>query len=243
MRLVPHLLPRPLAVCVAALAMTLAATRRVQRGRVELTTTLTGLDDAPDPPPGGRVTVAVHRVAFDRPAGRVAVETELADATGGDAGGRSAPTRLVAVGDVVYARMAPAASAGRAPPGWVELDRAALAAQGPDSDAARLVLDPLASFGVVDDAMGDAATVEVVGQGRVRGTAVTHVAVRPDGAATADGAVPLDVWIDADDVIRRLELRVAAGPAASGELVTRVELFDVGAEVDIRPPEEGPTSR
>jgi len=240
----------------------LQATRALESGRIEVTTTLTGLSDAPDPPQGGRVTVAVHRVAFDRRTRRVEVETDMSAVAGvlgaqgaagsGGAGGAagsgevapgvdlSVPARMVAVGDVVYAQGGPAAGAlGRSPTDWVASDRAGLVDQGPDSDTAALVLDPFGPLDVVGDAGAD---IRRAGDGEVRGTPVTHLVGRV-GADRGGGAAPLDMWIDADGVIRRLELRLTSGGAAGGtgrtdgEVVTTVELFDVGAPIDIEPPE------
>jgi hypothetical protein len=231
------------------LSRALAATRTVETGRVQVTTVLTGLTDVPDPPPGGRVTLAVHRAAFDRHARRVEVETDLSSAAallgppeGASVGDLSVPARMVAVGDVLYAQGGPmAAVLGRPPTGWVEIDRAAFVAQEPGSDTALLVLDPLGPFDVVGDAAGE---VRVVGEEELQGAPVTHVASRVGADAGARGA-PLDVWIDRDGVIRRLELRLGPGPGAGraagafgvGELVTKVELLDVGGPVDIAVPE------
>ena len=47
---------------------------------MEVTTAITDLDDEPDPPPGGQLTVAKYRVAFDRRVARVEVEADLSAA-------------------------------------------------------------------------------------------------------------------------------------------------------------------
>lgn len=225
-----------------ALIRALGATRAVERGRVQVVTALTDLDDEPDPPPGGRLTVARYRVAFDRRAGRVDVEADLSPAasalgapdlaTGGDV---SAAARMIAVGDTVYARGGPmAAAVGRAPGGWVAIDRGALIDGRPISDAASLLLDPLGPFEVVGDATGDP---RVVGHDVIRGSPVTHVAT-----STGSGAAAVHVWIDADGVIRRLEILLAgsagAAEADAGRVVTTIELFDLGRAVPITPPDD-----
>jgi hypothetical protein len=221
------------------LARALKNTRAVQSGRLEVATALTHLGDQPDPPPGGRVIVARYRVAFDRRAQRVAVEADMSAAAGvladrDAAAGGDVPVvaRLVAAGEVVHAQGGPpGAAGGRAPAGWVEIDRAALVDRGPNSDAAALVLDPLGPFRVLDDVTADA---RAVGHDEIRGSPVTHLAAN---AASGGAAVPVDVWIDADGVIRRMEIRLAGGVGAgAGELVTTVELFAVGRAVDIAPP-------
>jgi hypothetical protein len=217
----------------------LGATRAVESGRLEVATVLTGLGDEPDAPPGGLLTVATYRVAFDRRARRVGVETDMSGvaaalgdrdvAAGSDL---AAAARMVAAGDVVYAEGGPmAAAVGRAPSDWVEIDRAALVERGPRSDAAALVLDPLGPFDVLGDTTADA---RVVGHDVFRGSPVTHLAT---SAGSDDGAAPVDVWIDADGVIRRMEIRLGGGVGAGvGGVVTTVELFDVGRAVDITPP-------
>ncbi|MGH9228460.1 MAG: hypothetical protein ACRD07_06955 [Acidimicrobiales bacterium] len=224
----------------ATLLRVLALTRAVESGRVEVTTVLTHLGDQPDPPPGGRLTVARHRVAFDRRAGRVAVETDMSGAAGAP-GGRDAaaggdlsvPARMVAADDVVYAQGGPmAAAVGRAPADWVEIDRAAFVDRWPSSDAAALLLDPLGPFEVLGDTTVDA---RVVGHDVIRGSPVTHLATSADSAGGP--ASQVDVSIDADGVIRRLEVSLAGGAGGgAGRVVTTVELFDVGRAVDITPP-------
>jgi hypothetical protein len=226
-----------------ALIRALETTRAVESGRLQVVTALTDLDDEPGPPPG-RLTVARYRVAFDRRVGRVDVEAGLSAAASalgapdpapkGDAS--KAAARMIAVGDTVYARAGPmAAAVARAPGGWVEIDRGALIDRRPSSDASSLLLDPLGPLDVVGDATGDP---RVVGHDVIRGSPVTHVATRTGGGAAA---AAVDVWIDADGVIRRLEIRFAGGTGATRDgagpvVVTTIELFDVGRAVRIAPP-------
>ncbi|HET6834859.1 MAG TPA: hypothetical protein VFH30_13370 [Acidimicrobiales bacterium] len=226
-----------------ALTRALEVTQAVRRGRMEVAIVLTLPGDDPDPPPDGRLTVARYRVAFDRRARRVLVETDMSGAGGalaGALGGRDAAAgadlstaaRMVAVGDVVYAQGGPmAAVVGRAPTEWVEIDRAALVDRGPSSDATALVLDPLGPFEVLGDSAVDA---RVVSHDVIRGSPVTHVAT---SAESGGAAAPVDVWIDSGGVIRRMEIRLTGGVGdGAGGVVTMVELFDVGRAVDITPP-------
>jgi hypothetical protein len=213
----------------------LDATRAVPSGRVEVTTTITGR-------PGARV---VHRAAFDRAAGRAEAETDMTGLvaalgpSGVPPGDFSVPTRMVVVGDVVYSQVGPMAEAyGLAATDWVRVDLAAFAAPRLDSDTAALLLDPLGPFDVLAEPL---AEIRMVGEDEVRGSPVTHVAARSGAEGGAD--VSLEVWVDADGRVRRLELRFDAGRARPagrslvGGLVSTVELFDVGAAIDIAPPD------
>jgi hypothetical protein len=233
-----------------SLARALGATRAVQSGRVEVTTAITDLDDAPDPPPGGRLTVAQYRVAFDRRAARVEVEADLAaaeraargdaragDGAEGESGGEVRPAaHLIAAGDVVYARAGAITGAWSEPGDWVGIERAAFEDRRPTGDAAALLLDPLGPFGVLGDATGDA---RMVGHDVIRGSPVTHLVA---GLDARRGAAQVDAWIDADEVIRRVEIALAgtggSGGASPGRVVTTVELFDIGRAVVITPPGE-----
>jgi hypothetical protein len=231
----------------AALIRALEVTRAVQSGRVEVTTAITELGHQPDPPPGGRLTVAAYRVAFDRRVARVEVEVDLsaAELTASGAGLRAGvaaaggearrAARMIAADGMVYAQGGPMASAaGRTPGDWVAVERRAFEARRPSGDAAALLLDPLGPFGVLADATGDA---RVVGHDVIRGSPVTHVATSADAGGSA---AQVDVWVDADGVIRRMEIRLSgADRAGVGGVVTTVELFDIGRAVAITPPRGG----
>jgi hypothetical protein len=236
--------PASTPVAQSALIRALGATRAVQSGRVEVTTAITDLDDEPDPPPGGRLTVAKYRVAFDRRAARVEVEADLSAAEGaagsdpqaGDVAGREArpAARMIAAGGMIYAQGGPMAAAlGRAPGDWVAIERGAFQDRRPSGDAAALLLDPLGPFGVLAGTTGDA---RVVGHDVIRGSPVTHMATHADsGGSTAR----VDAWADADGVIRRMEIGLTgATGAGAGRVVTTVELFDIGRAVAITPPGE-----
>jgi hypothetical protein len=226
-----------------ALIRALEATRAVESGRVEVTTAITDLDDDRDPPPGGQLTVAGYRVAFDRRVARVEVETDLSAAelaaSGGDlqvgevAGGEARrAARMIAAGGMVYAQGGPmAAAVGRTPSDWVGIEGRAFEDRRPSGDAAALLLDPLGPFGVLANTTG---APRMVGHDVIRGSPVTHVATSTDAGG---GAAQVDAWIDADGVIRRLEIRLSgAARAGVGRVVTTVELFDIGRAVTITPP-------
>lgn len=238
----------------------LEATREVDAGRVELITSVTGLDPRPVDPAGGDTSddavQVVHRAAFDRRRRQAEAETDMSQlaealqpeagsAADQSAGDFSAPNRMIVDGDVVYSQVGPMAGAyGLTPTDWVRIDRSAFVDQRIESDTAALLLDPLGPLDVLAE---PARQVRVIADGdddgggdsdgdgygdEARGTPVTHV------AATLDGQ-PIDVWIDAEGRVRRLELRLdapATGGALAGRATTTFELFDVGEPIEITPP-------
>jgi hypothetical protein len=232
----------------------LEATREVDAGRVELITSVTGLDPRPVDPAGSDTSddavQVVHRAAFDRRRRQAEAETDMSQlaeslqpeagsAADQAAGDFSSPNRMIVDGDVVYSQVGPMAGAyGLTPTDWVRIDRSTFVDQRIDSDTAALLLDPL---GPLDVLAQPATEVRVVDRGdgvgssfgdEVRGTPVTHV------AATLDGQ-PIDVWIDAEGRVRRLELRLdapATGGALAGRATTTFELFDVGEPIEVTPP-------
>ena len=222
----------------STLARALDVTRAVKSGRLHVATVLTHVDGERDPSPGGRLTVARYRVAFDLRARVVGVQTDMSGAAGAVAGGDAAAgdghiavARMVARGDMVYAQGGPmAAAVGRAPSDWVTIERADFVDREPSSDAAALLRDPLGPFDVLGDAAVDA---RVVGHDVIRGSPATHLAT---SVGSAGAATPVDVWVDADGVIRRMEIRLGGGVRPGGQVVITVELFDVGEPVDITPP-------
>jgi hypothetical protein len=232
----------------------LHATRAIDAGRVELTTSVTGLDARPGDPAGGDTADGdavhvVHRAAFDHGRRRAEAETDmsqLADVLPPDdeqsAGDFSAPNRMVIDGDLVYSQVGPMAGAyGLTPTDWVRIDRSVFVDQRIDSDTAALLLDPLGPLDVLDQPATQVRIVSDRGDrgdsggddgDQVRGTSATHV------AATLDGQ-PIDVWIDAEGRVRRLELRLdppATSGALAGRATTTFELFDVGEPIEITPP-------
>jgi hypothetical protein len=231
----------------------LEATRDVGAGRVELITSVTGFDPRPVDPAGSDTSddavQVVHRAAFDLRRRQAEAETDmsqLAESLQPEAGSAadqsvgdfSAPNRMIVDGDVVYSQVGPMAGAyGLTPTDWVRIDRSTFVDQRIDSDTAALLLDPL---GPLDVLAQPATEVRVVGgdgaggssDDEVRGTPVTHV------AATLDGQ-PIDVWIDAEGRVRRVELRLdapATGGALAGRATTTFELFDVGEPIEVTPP-------
>lgn len=167
-------------------------------------------------------------------------------------------------GTVVYLRF-PLLSA-KLPDGkeWIRADAAALAKQrGVD-------LDQLGSFASVDprDALGALEAVTgglvVVGREQVRGVETTHYTAAIDpaklagqlGGASGDvlssfrqalaqlgvTAVPIEVWVDDDGLLRRFSIDVAMTPqgsAGEARMQMALEVFDYGAPVEVDLPDGG----
>jgi hypothetical protein len=117
--------------------------------------------------------------------------------------------------------------------------------------------DPSQSMQLLEAVSGD---VEKLGEEQVRGVDTTHYratvdlrkypSVVPAGSRAAARAtidktieltgmrmVPVEVWIDGDDVVRRFEQKLTLGTA--GDRVPfsqRIELYDFGTRVDVTPP-------
>ncbi len=236
----------------ARLAAAVDTTRAVTSARVELQTALVG--------PSGPV-VLVHRAAFADGGLRARGESDMSQvaealaAAGQDLDGDwSHPAGIVIDGDTVYSQLGPMAEAlGRAPDDWARAQLSDVAAPdgAADNDTLALVLDPL---GPLDLLRRPVARVEVVGDDDVRGTRTEHLRATLDLAGEGgDGApvgsfearlvaagvetLPVEVWLDGDDVVRRLQVTLDAGGSGAGSLSTTFDVFDVGAEVDVAIPD------
>jgi hypothetical protein len=235
------------------LATALAASRAVERGRIELVTTIAG--------PAGPVAL-VHRGAYDRAGGRAQAESDmsaLADALkaagqppGGDG---SHPNGVVVDGETLYSQLGPMAeSLGREPTDWIQVQLMAVMAQGvTDNDALALALDPLGPLDLLERRVVE---IGLVGEDTVRGTAARHLraslalaGVTPDGSTEPSPAsfegrlqaagvdvLPVDVWVDDGAVVRRLRVSLDDALGGAGGLSTTFELYDVDADVEIDVP-------
>jgi hypothetical protein len=158
-------------------------------------------------------------------------------------------------GDVTLMKLPAFNSLTPEPDKWIRWNDEALVREGGAQFAAP---DPLELLGFVG-AVGRDVSVE--GEDEVRGEATTHLRaeVAVGGlaqAAAADGSVeaqayaqrlqtaglesfPLDVWLDAEGRIRRLEARyddLRVSGSQTADLVTSVELYDFGSARDVRLP-------
>ena len=234
------------------LAAALAASRATGRARIEMVTTIAG--------PSGPVAL-VHRGAYDQPSGRARAESDMSalaaalEEAGLPPGGDwSHPNGVVVDGETLYSQLGPMAeSLGREPTDWIRVPLLAVMAQGAtDNDALALALDPLGPLDLLQRrvvAIGGADDCEV------RGTPVRHLraslaldGLTPDGAtgpspssfegrlrAAGVDVLPVEVWLDESDVVRRL--RVSLDDAlGGGGLSTTFDIYDVDGDVDIEVP-------
>lgn len=223
-----------------------AATRAVDRARVELQTTVAG--------PSGPVAL-VHRGAFVDGGARAQAESDMTQVAAAlEAAGQqldgdwSQPTGVVVDGDTVYSQLGPMAEAlGRAPGDWTTARLADVAGPQVDNDTLALVLDPL---GPLDLLRRPVLELERVGDEHVRGAPAQHLRARLDltGAHPNEPApgsfearlvaagfetLPVDVWVDAEQVVHRLVVTIDA----AGTLTTTFEVFDVNADVVVAVPD------
>jgi hypothetical protein len=186
-----------------------------------------------------------HGVA-DNSSGRSSMSLSSQSAVGGD----QTDTEMVSDGSVLYLR---SPELGR----WIKFDFAKLDEDlGGDFGSMLLVggrSDPVEVLAYLDAA----GSVEVVGTERVRGVETTHYRGKVDFALYADlleeddadaaqgirelveeagGSliVPLDVWVDDDDHVRRESYELSV--AREFSMKATMELYDFGAELDIEVP-------
>lgn len=148
---------------------------------------------------------------------------------------------------------------------WIKVDVDALA----QMKGVTVDLEQLGSFGstdplsILDALKAVSGPLETVGRDEIRGTETTHyrttldpekLAAQADAAGATDDvlgsfrdalveagldSIPLDVWVDDDGLLRRLEIDIAsieAGAAGEASMRLTFDLFDYGAEVDVEPP-------
>lgn len=129
-----------------------------------------------------------------------------------------------------------------------------LASPVPSGDAERGMLqtDPTTYLDLFEAVASDIAEV---GRERVRGVSTTHYRFEVDPtklespaspfggdalSAAGIGTLPLDVWVDDDDLPRRI--RMALGTSGS-DIKVDIEMFDYGEPVDVEAPPEDLVTR
>lgn len=232
-----------------------AATKSQEAGssRVSVELRMIGLADEPITITGEGIQDSEQQLArftFDL--------SEIAGLTGG--GVDLSKIDLVMEGFTLYMRLPFLEGAGLKP--WVEIDLEALAQEeGFDLPSLKQLsqTDPTQVLEYLRAASDD---TEEVGEEEVRGVATTRYRMTVDLAKVAEQApedaraaieslvagtgletVPVEVWIDADGLVRRLDLDyrgMELAPGERGDMDLRMELYDygVGAEVELPPSDE-----
>jgi hypothetical protein len=154
---------------------------------------------------------------LDRARGAASIECEW---------GASDAFAYLSIGNTTYVRY-PRQSIAELPAGkvWVKVPA------GADDPGPIDELRPEAILGMLRKASSE---TERIGREDVRGvpTVRYRLTVACDGAQLAcDGMAPVDVWIDEDGLLRRIETADDVGEAT-------IEFFDFGAAVEIEPPSE-----
>lgn len=153
--------------------------------------------------------------------------------------GIDATMRVVVDGSSVYLQV-PMLQGPGGVTGWLSLTPGDLGNVGHSLGVEVDVFDPSKVLEVLREVT---AEMEVVGPAVVRGIATTHV--RAAISATSPPADVVDVWIDGDGLVRRIQMVADGFPGAGaghgggagsgGEMVT-IELFDYGVPVEITVP-------
>ena len=240
------------------LAAAVAATRSVERARVELQITFAG--------PVGPVTL-LHRAAFTDGGLRAEAASDMTQAAAAlEAAGQqldgdwSHPTGVVIEGDVVYSQLGPMAEAlGRSPDDWVRARLDEVTAAGAENDALALALDPLGPLDllyrpvrqVADIGTGEGADADAgahpsasdADEGAARHLRATLDLTGAQAAPPASfetrlvaagvDALPVDVWLDDAGRVRR----VVVSLDEAGALTATFVVDDIGADVEIEPPD------
>lgn len=240
--------------------ITAAGARTTEEGtaRVGVTT----LIDAPGS--GQQRTQALGVIDFARDRSQLQVRIGLPPAT---AGGNASTLSLLTItdGPTTYLR-SPAWPDGQPWARVVDPEQAAPTAveeDGVDAGAAATSFDLGGQLALLTAGSADP---ELLGEETVRNVATTHYRVEVDlaaaieraepedvppleqiAAATGSYRFPLELWIDAEDRVRRLRYNLAIPTpgeedpsdetAAATRYATQVEYFDFGVEVDVTPPE------
>lgn len=211
-------------VTIAALRAAPSALAEAGSGRFEMHTIADGLEAAGEVTSAGVFARGV--LAMDLDLG--AVLTQAAHGSG-----RSVPSafdgqsRIVIDGSTVYVRI-PMLHELTGEPGWLSMTSAELGAQGPGGFQAS-ALDPVR---MVDTLRGVVGEVQEVGHDTVRGVSTTHV------TSTLSAGQEMEVWIDAEHLVRRLRF-VVDGVRELGAVTTTIELFDYGVPIDVDVPGPG----
>ena len=203
----------------------------------------------------GRSLEMTSSGAFDRPAGRLALELDLSGLLGAaELPGADQPMAVVVDDATAYLRL-PMLESLTGTSGWLAVDRASLDAMDEAALFGASTADPSSAVEVL---RGSSDDLEVVGSEPVRGVPTTRyrttvdladaLAATPGMDRLLDGqaadvpvdlpAVPVDVWLDEAGLVHRLVVTVRPGAGEGPPVASTLplDLFDHGQPVDIDVP-------
>jgi hypothetical protein len=165
---------------------------------------------------------------------------------------------VITIDTTAYMKMGALGAMAGAPAGkWLKIDAAALGIT--ESELAGLGGGASADLGLTYLKSVNAAGVTEVGKEKVRDVETTHYSAKAGVDALVKNStkaqqektrkqmadagiteVPIDVWVDADGVTRRLKFTMqgsgAGAGAFGGEIVALMEFYDFGAKVTVAAP-------
>lgn len=236
----------------AIIARASESTTSVESGRIRVSYSMSGSGD-------GETFDATMtgNGAFSDFGRKVDLTVDLSGASGSGFGGApmSMQMREIVDGSVVYVTAEGSEAIPGLGSGWTKLDMSELPGGSATGSGSGLGITGWTGF--LDSLKGAGASVAETGTDTIDGVPVTvyegtidpQAALEqasPDDAADVQGALdqmggtfemPFTAWVDADGMVRRLEMRVQAdmGPV-SMEVVMTIELYDFGAPVTIEAP-------
>jgi hypothetical protein len=170
--------------------------------------------------------------------------------------GLEEPMQMVVDGTTIYMR-APMFAVLGGPTGWLSMTPEDL---GTTSDALGVGAGAYDPSAILETLRGVSGEPEVVGTEVVRGVETTHYVANMDLAAAlasapedqrelleaqleqlGQGTIPVDVWVDADGLPRRMAMDMGGllssmGSDGEASAVMTMEFFDYGEPVDIQVP-------
>jgi hypothetical protein len=199
--------------------------------------------------------------------GRMSLDySGLVDALGAEAQQAQGfmPDQMIMDGTVMYMRM-PALANVRPGKSWIRLDIAAVAEQqGLDSSLLTSQLGQNDPTKFLEYLQGASERVSEVGPDEVRGVQTTHFhavidltkapayltdeqkaqfeqAIEQLSTQSGLTEMPVDVWVDAEGLLRRMVMNMGFGlPDGNGNvsMLMTMDLFDFGVDVDVHAPSE-----
>lgn len=237
------------------MAAAIEGTQAQETARVDITVDAPGLSSPIVTSAAVDFKAGASRITLDLSAlaGLGESSSELGSAVG------SGPVEVLTKGTVAYVKMGGLGELLGGKAKWIKIDASKMASAGtPATGALGDTPDTAALLELLEqqaDSFTEVGPESVRGVDTTRYSAVIDLArvVRENAAQLDDpslgdardkldqleaSTVTVDVWVDADDVVRKV---VISTPTAEGTATITVELYDFGAPVDVAIPDEADT--